>query len=101
MGEVRLGFSVPDLQRVAIKIMCRITLVTVLELAEGGELFDKIIEKTSLKKAEAQLHFSQIALTIKYLQLKKICHSDLKTEYMLLCLSDKWQPIVKITDSIL
>ena len=84
-GEVRLGFSVPDLQRVAIKIICkRVTtlnssdssynvlnkvrilqlvnhlcntsledmidtpnfLFIVLELAEGGELFDKIIEKT-------------------------------------------------------
>ena len=28
-------------------------LLIVLELAEGGELFDKIIEKMKLKKAEA------------------------------------------------
>ena len=84
---VRLGFRVPELHQVAIKIFCKGTIVTtfnggdsssnvlkkvrilqsvnhpcitslkdeidtpnfrfiVLELAEGGELFDKIIEKT-------------------------------------------------------
>ena len=86
-GEVRLGFSVPDLQRVAIKIICkRVTtlnssdssynvlnkvrilqtvnhpciinledvidtpnfLFIMLELAEGGEMFKTIIEKTKL-----------------------------------------------------
>ena len=95
-AEVTLGFRVPDLHRVAIKIICkRITtfnggasssnalkkvrilqsvnhpciisledvidtpnfLFIVLELTEGGELFDKIIEKTKLKEAEAKLHF--------------------------------------------
>ena len=39
-------------------------LYIVLELAEGVELFDKIIEKS-------KLHFLQIALAIKYLQFKK------------------------------
>ena len=32
-------------------------LLNVLELAEGRELFNKIIEKTKLKEAEAILHF--------------------------------------------
>ena len=32
-------------------------LFIVLELAEGRELFNKIIEKTKLKEAEAILHF--------------------------------------------
>ena len=86
-GEIRLGFRVPDLHRVTIKIICKRTIVTdyidgdsssnllnevrilqsvnhpciinledlidtpnflfiVLELAEGRELFDKIIKKT-------------------------------------------------------
>ena len=42
-------------------------LFIVLELAEGRELFDKIFEKRKLNKAEAKLHFFQIALAIKYL----------------------------------
>ena len=83
-GEVRLGFRVPDLHRVAIKVICKHTIITtfnggdsssnvlnkvrihpciinledvidrpnflfiMLELAEGGELFKTIIEKTKL-----------------------------------------------------
>ena len=42
-------------------------LFIVLELAEGGELLDKIIKKTKLNKAKAQLRFFQIVLAIKYL----------------------------------
>ena len=42
----------------------------VLELAEGGELFDKIIEKTKFNEAEAKLHFFQIASAIQYLHHK-------------------------------
>ena len=71
-------------------------LFTVLELPECGELFDKIIEKTKLKEAEAQLHFFQIALEIKYIHFKKICHRDLKVWNMLLCLLEELLPIVKI-----
>jgi serine/threonine protein kinase len=44
--------------------------VAVLELAEGGELFDKIIEKTRFNEAEAKLHFYQIASAIQYLHHK-------------------------------
>ena len=73
-------------------------LFIVLELAEGGELFDKIIEKTKLNKAEAKLHFFQISSAIKYLHFKKICHRDLKPENVLLCLSDESLPIVQIND---
>ena len=68
----------------------------VLELAEGGELFDKIIKKKKLNKTKAKLHFFQIALAFKFLHFKKMCHRDLKPENVLLCLSDKSLPIVKI-----
>ena len=133
-GEVRLGFRVPDLHRVAIKVICKHTIITtfnggdsssnvlnkvrihpciinledviytptflfiVLELAEGGDLFDKVIEKTKFNKAKAKLHFFQIVLSIKYLHFKKICHRDLKPKNEQLCLSDELLLIVKITD---
>ena len=73
-------------------------LFIVLKLAEGRELFDKIIEKTKLNEAEAKLHFFQIASAIKYLHFKKICHRDLKPEDVLVCWSDESLLIVKITD---
>ena len=69
-----------------------------LELAEGGELFENIIEQTKLNEAEAKLNCFQIALAIKYLPFKKICMRDLKPEKMLLCLSDESLPFGKNTD---
>ena len=45
-------------------------LYIVLELAEGGELFDKIIEKTKFNEAEAKLHFYQMSSAISYLHSK-------------------------------
>ena len=72
----------------------------VLELAEGRELFTKIIKKTKLNEAEAKLNFFQIASAIKYLHFKKICHRDLKPENMLLCSSNKSLLIVKIMDKV-
>ena len=73
-------------------------LYIVLELAEGGELFDKIIEKTRFNETEAKLHFYQMASAMEYLHSKKICHRDLKPENILLCSLDDKNPVVKITD---
>ena len=75
-------------------------LFIVLELTEGQELFDKIIENTKLNKAKARLSFFQNASAIKYLHFKKICHRDLMPENMLLCSSNKSLLIVKIMDKI-
>jgi len=138
-GEVRLGFRIPDIRRVAIKIIskripsptltgftnsssvlnevkilqsvnhpCLINLedvidttnflYIVLEFAEGGELFDKIIDKTKFNEDEAKLHFYQMVSAIQYLHSKNICHRDLKPENVLLCSVDDCKPIVKITD---
>ena len=75
-------------------------LFIVLELAEGQELFYKIIEITKLNKAKARLNFFQNASAIKYLHFKKIRHRDLMPENMLLCSSNKSLLIVKIMDKI-
>jgi serine/threonine-protein kinase Chk2 len=50
----------------------------VLELMEGGELFDRIQHCRQLKESEAKLIFYQIAQAVKYLHDNKITHRDLK-----------------------
>lgn len=73
-------------------------LYIVLELADGGELFDKIIEKTRLNEFEAKLHFYQMVSAIEYLHSHSIAHRDLKPENILLCSDDDANPVIKITD---
>jgi len=70
----------------------------VLELAEGGELFEKIIQKHKFNEKEAKLHFYQLASAIQYLHASNICHRDLKPENVLLCSIDDSKPVIKVTD---
>jgi serine/threonine-protein kinase Chk2 len=50
----------------------------VLELMEGGELFDRIQCSQQLKESETKLIFYQIVQAVKYLHDNKITHRDLK-----------------------
>ena len=72
MNEVRILQSVnhPSVIKLEDVIDTTDYLFIVLELAEGGELFDKIIEKTKLDETVAKLYFYQIASAIKYLHSK-------------------------------
>ena len=72
-------------------------LYIILELAEGGELFDKILEKVKFNEKEAKLHFYQMVSAVQYLHKNKIAHRDLKPENILLS-NDDSIPIIKISD---
>ena len=100
LNEVKILQSVshPNVINLEDVIDTKDYLFIVLELAEGGELFEKIIEKTRLNESEAKLHFYQMASAIQYLHSKKICHRDLKPENVLLCSQDDSNPVIKITD---
>ncbi|XP_067010659.2 serine/threonine-protein kinase Chk2 [Anabrus simplex] len=72
-------------------------LFIVLELMEGGELFDRIKASSQLEESEAKLIFYQIVRAVQYLHAQGIVHRDLKPENVLLA-SDKKDTLVKISD---
>lgn len=59
-------------------------LYLIMELAEGGELFDYIVARSKLKEAEACRFLSQILQGVEYLQKVMVVHRDLKPENLLI-----------------
>jgi serine/threonine protein kinase len=54
----------------------------VMELVEGGDLFDRIVEKKRYAEEEARALFYRLAECIKYLHDEGVAHRDLKPESM-------------------
>lgn len=73
------------------------TLFIVLELVEGGELFDRVVSLGQLDESTAKLMFYQLVVAIKYLHEKGITHRDLKPENVLLSTDDN-ETLIKVTD---
>ncbi|XP_036402839.1 serine/threonine-protein kinase Chk2-like [Megalops cyprinoides] len=69
----------------------------VLELMEGGELFDRVKAKKQLDESIAKLYFFQMLLAVEYLHRNGIIHRDLKPENILLASNDDIC-LIKITD---
>ena len=73
----------------------------VMELCTGGELFDRIIQKTEQGKQftekEVANIFQQMMSAINYCHSNKIVHRDLKPENLLLATPDENSPI-KVID---
>ncbi|KAM9330827.1 serine/threonine-protein kinase Chk2 [Gastrophryne carolinensis] len=68
----------------------------VLELMEGGELFDRVLS-SRLKESTAKLYFYQMLLAVQYLHENGVIHRDLKPENVLLSSSIE-ECCIKITD---
>ncbi|KAJ2949058.1 hypothetical protein O0L34_g5998 [Tuta absoluta] len=69
----------------------------VLELMQGGELFDRITKHGRLTERLTRFLFRQMVLAVKYLHAQGITHRDLKPENVLLE-SKEEDSLVKITD---
>ena len=69
----------------------------VMELCEGGELFDKIVSKGCFNEDQTRIIFKQIVLALNYCHKHNICHRDLKPENFLLLTKDEDSPI-KVID---
>lgn len=72
-------------------------LYIVLELVEGGELFDKVVSIDHYDEPTAKLLFYQMVLAVKYLHDQNITHRDLKPENILLS-SENNETLIKVTD---
>lgn len=56
----------------------------VVELVEGGELFEYLVDKKLLSEEEARFFFHQLVDGLMYCQSSGVCHRDLKPENLLL-----------------
>ena len=70
----------------------------ILELVEGGELFDRIVAHGQFNEATTKCLFRQMAIGVKYLHEQSITHRDLKPENILLTSPDTNETLIKITD---
>lgn len=70
------------------------TFFLVLDLAEGGELFDRISVEDANSESAARKYFYQLACGVQHLHDRGVCHRDLKPENLLLDGDD----VLKIAD---
>ncbi|CAI5940592.1 unnamed protein product [Closterium sp. NIES-65] len=71
----------------------------VMDLCDGGELFDEVVRRGRLPEREAALIFRQIASAVAFCHSKNIMHRDLKPENILLASSDTSRlPTAKLAD---
>jgi len=73
----------------------------VLELASGGELFDRVIDNGTFSERDAAILISQVLEAVAYLHGLGICHRDLKPENVLMKSDDSASSdynVVKLAD---
>jgi len=72
------------------------TMYIVMDLMEGGELYDEIIRRETFTEKEASYVLQQLLEALDYLHDKGFVHRDLKLENLLLC--SKGSLDIKVAD---
>eukprot|EP00743_Colponemidia_sp_Colp-15_P003356 GILK01003628.1.p1 GENE.GILK01003628.1~~GILK01003628.1.p1 ORF type:complete len:479 (+),score=104.19 GILK01003628.1:77-1513(+) len=85
-GEVEVLKSVQHPNVVCLRDVFEdeVYLFLVMDLAEGGDLLERILDKGTYSEAGAKRVFKQICDAMKYLHSKGIVHRDLKPENILM-----------------
>lgn len=83
---------------VALKVVCETPaeLILVMELAEGGDLFNRLKSSQSFTEDDVALILTQLLRALEYLHALRIVHRDLKPENILLKRKDGLK--IKIAD---
>ncbi|GLE11626.1 hypothetical protein PINS_up024161 [Pythium insidiosum] len=86
--EILREMQHPRIMRLYAVYLEHDTYYLVTELVEGGELFDRIVEKNFYSEKEARDLVKVLLETIKYCHDRKVVHRDLKPENLLLASKD-------------
>jgi calcium/calmodulin-dependent protein kinase I len=95
--EILLRIDHPNVIKLLDLFDTQDTLYLVMELATGGELFDRIVERESYSEADAREVMWQLLNAIEYIHSQDIVHRDLKPENLLLE-REETDTKIKLTD---
>ncbi|KAK2952154.1 putative CBL-interacting protein kinase 32 [Blattamonas nauphoetae] len=76
--------SHPNILQLKEVLSSRSKVFIILELAVGGELFQKIVSEKFFREDTARKYFQQLIGGLEYCHMNGICHRDLKPENLLL-----------------
>ena len=104
LSEARIlrGVDHPNVIKFVDIFETDVHLCLVMELVEGGELYDHLVNKGPFAEADARAIMYQLLQALKYLHDRNIVHRDLKPENILLQAPQEnaasTLPVIKIAD---
>jgi len=73
-------------------------LYFIMELCEGGELFDRIIENGFVSERTTSIILAQVCSALSYAHGRGIAHRDIKPENVVFCTKDRDDNRIKLID---
>jgi len=95
--DILRDFNHPNILRLIETYSTDQKYYLVTEILEGGELFDRIVEKSSYTESEARDLSKMLIQALEYCHLRRVAHRDLKPENILLKYRDD-DTLVTIAD---